>query len=489
MRGIGGTPPLPLYPRSSNYIGGPQAAQAHRATTVSGDTEPPCVVVMCIGEGGRPNVVAERARHGAREKGYSCLVIKAGTDLEQATEYVPEYSYVFLVADRERADEVATIRKRLPAGAEVIDEVNCEGVDLIDHDTYRALWDLPDETVPTAQELRSCSDWPFSKFPPPHGPVPIKSLRLQFEPIEWHETWMMTEGGGATQVLSDALDLDPDLCRSAQWHQFDEAPQHSLLILVNQALRSTENKENKEALKTMLRNLVQTMAAKPDLAKRVFGVLQGGDASCVDRVSFTLREAEEELLVQPIWEGALNQDLLSVVDIARKVFRRSCIDRLAEDKVNALSNQREELETHLAYIVGLHDSLELGGWKPDAMFISTCSGVTPLDLDFARRTVLEEEGEQEGKRLWEFLATWAPWQKVLGDLYPDEVTKIKEKLMELSDPEVWQKTADTEATLAGLSAGAEREVFVATTLGYLVKPDPLPLWLPLTMRALREKLG
>ncbi|VTU22919.1 hypothetical protein RA8CHR_02629 [Variovorax sp. RA8] len=69
----------------------------------------------------------------------------------------------------------------------------------------------------------------------------------------------------------------------------------------------------------MLRRLVEDMAAKPKLAERIFVRLHGADESCVDRVSLGLSWAEEEWLAQPVWDGALNQDLPKVADIARQV--------------------------------------------------------------------------------------------------------------------------------------------------------------------------
>ncbi|PNG47442.1 E3 ubiquitin-protein ligase SlrP [Variovorax sp. WDL1] len=292
--------------------------------------------------------------------------------------------------------------------------------------------------------------------------------------------------GNPTIALSKALDLDQGFCESPEWQRLAQTQDLSLLAnLVARSLQTTKNPN----LKRMLLQLVEDMAARPTLAERVFVVLQWGDDSCGDRVSHALYMAQGEQLVQPVWDGALNQDVPKVVDIARQVFRRRAIYQLAQQKVKDINNERraanrpehtEEIETHLAYLAGLHESLELGGEKPDAMYTdSIISGVTPEDIEAAKRAVLTQEGEQ----FWEFLATWKPWQEVvLRARFPDEVTRIEKAISDPDRPARLQGEATTEVDNANVPPKLRQEA-ITLTANQRGKDEALQLWLALTRKA------
>ncbi|MGK6307503.1 NEL-type E3 ubiquitin ligase domain-containing protein [Variovorax sp. DT-64] len=286
--------------------------------------------------------------------------------------------------------------------------------------------------------------------------------------------------------LSKALDLDQGFCESPEWQHLAKTQDLALLAkLVTRSLRGAKNPN----LKPMLRHLVEEMAAKPALAERVFIVLLGGDASCDDGVSLALGKAQEEWLAQPVWDGALNDDLPKMIEIARQVFRRRVIDELARHKVNDINKERraanlpehdEEVETHLAYLAGLHESLELGGEKPDALFTrSSISSVTFEDIEVAKRAVLTQEGE----RFWDFVATWEPWQEVvLRARYQDEVAEIKKVLSDPDRPARLHRKAATAVDNAGVPIEF-REDAITRTANQLGQDEALQLWLELTKRA------
>jgi hypothetical protein len=322
------------------------------------------------------------------------------------------------------------------------------------------------------------------------GPSSVITQRATTEPPQ-----SLATGSNPTHVLSEKLGLPQGLCDSDKWQGLAQAQDLSLLAnLVTSALQRTKNPN----LKPMLRHLVEEMAAEPKLAERVFVRLQGADESCGDRVSLALSWAQEEWLAQPVWDGTLNHDLPKVIEIARQVFRRRLIEELTREKVKDINNVRraanqpvhtEELETHLALLAGLHGPLELGGEKPDAEFTDfRISGVEPKDIEKAKRDALALEGEQEGKRLWEFLATWEPWQEaVLGGLYPDEGTEIKKVLGHPDRPARLEREAATEIEKANVGIESVplqfRQGHITRRANQLEQEEALQLWLPLTRKA------
>jgi hypothetical protein len=337
------------------------------------------------------------------------------------------------------------------------------------------------------------------------SPYEPQELRVSSIPMgsDRAVTRRLGEGGRAspaaaanpTIALSKALDLGQGFCESPEWQHLAKTQDLALLAkLVTSSLRGTKNPN----LKPMLRRLVEEMAAKPKLAERVFVRLQGADESCGDRVSLGLSWAEEEWLAQPVWEGALNHDLPKVIEIARQVFRRRLIEELARQKVEDINKVRlaanqpehtEDVETLLALLAGLHGPLELGGQKPDAEFTDfRISRVTLEEIESAKWKVLAREGEQGGKRLWEFLATWTPWQEaVLGDLYPDEVAAIKNVLSDPDRPVRLEREATTEIEKANVTIESVpiqfRQGHITRRASQLEQEEALQLWLPLTMKA------
>jgi hypothetical protein len=283
-------------------------------------------------------------------------------------------------------------------------------------------------------------------------------------------------------ALSEALELGADL-----FTQFNETHDLSLLAtLVKRALKESKSSH----LKPMLRRLVEEMAAKPPLAERVFAALKGGDERCDDRVSFTLHQAELALLVQPAMEGVLTKE--QMFHLARKVFRRTCIDQLAKDKVKEINADRrvrgvgehlEEIETHLAYYSELHESLELGGEKPYGRFISSpISGVESKDISAAMRAVLD----REGKELWGFFATWEPWQAVLRDKYPNEVDEIENAI---ADGNYWKNIErEVQNDLENRAVpSALRPAALTQELKQRGQDKQRELWLALTMKAWKDQ--
>lgn len=301
--------------------------------------------------------------------------------------------------------------------------------------------------------------------------------------------------GNPTRVLSEKLHLGQGFCESPEWQYLAKTQDLALLSgLVTTALRTTKNPN----LEAMLRRLVEEMVRKPALAERVFVVLVGADESCGDRVSLALSRAEEELLAQPVWEGALNHNLTKVIEIARQVFRRRLVEELAKQKVEDINKVRraasrrehtEDVETLLAFLAGLHGPLELGGEKPDAQFTDVrVSGVTLEDISIAKQKVLTQEGDQGGKRLWDFIASWEPWQRVvLPAHFPDEVARIEQVLSNPERPARLEREAATEVENANVPieyVSIEfRQDHITRRANQLGRDEELQHWLSLTERA------
>ncbi len=290
-----------------------------------------------------------------------------------------------------------------------------------------------------------------------------------------------------TAILLEKLALAPEVCASPAWEKLKGNHDLSLLAtLVVRALGQTKS----IGLQPMLRRLVEQMVLDPAFSRRVFDLLHDANASCIDRVSLSLNRVGMELLALPAFQGALNDDPHAVVDIGRKVFRRNCIDRLADAKVKAINAEREaqglsshgeEIETHLAYFEGLHESLDLGGEKPDAQFAkSNFSGVNSEDIQGARIAVLQEEEQGFAG----FLATWRPWQDALRKLLPYEVAEIEK----LADPEHWApfiQEATEQVKKDGIPFEFHHEA-ITRALNQRAHEELNRLWLALTQQALSK---
>lgn len=518
----GGIPPS--YP--SPNIGGPQARPGRLTTVRGGSPAPgqPCVVLITIGEDRRVGPAAWRAKSHAEIRNYHCLVINIGTDLNEAAgvlqSNVPADAKVLLITDAS-ADEVAIVRAALPTPDEnILDELKGELLYSMEPAVYRALDDLPDASTELSihsleldfaiqsqseiQEARNDSRLSAAmralrylddgQGPPGPGhrgqenyqnPFRSPTDRVWRPPHEYPQSGpqrpVRAAATNSSADLCRELGLDPELLLPTNW-QTPAATDGLLLLttLVRRALKETQNQN----LKSMLRHLVEQMAVNPSLAERVFAVLQDGTDTCGDRVSLTLHQAELQVLIQPAWDGILTPHEMFL--LARKVFRRTCIDELATKKVSELNAARrapgpgqDEIETHLAYYCGLHESLELGGQKPDAKYISSnISGVTPNDIDLARRKILMREGEE----LWDFFATWTPWQDYLRAKLPDEVAEIEEVLSEPGRPERLER----EVTIAIAEADVPLEFHpdaITRGVNQRGKEEERELWLGLTRKA------
>ncbi|VTU24646.1 E3 ubiquitin-protein ligase SlrP [Variovorax sp. PBL-H6] len=464
-----------------------------------------------MGENIGVGMAAGRAKGIIEVGSHHCLIIEIGLDLDEARtklqSRVPADAMVFLITDAP-LDEVATVRAALPSPENIIDEVKVDdSVDVIAPLVYRALDNLLDTrpVTPTAAALHLPRTEYASASVQDPGLAVQASYVYRYISHDSHwlwipmgseraTNWRATGGEPAspavaanpTTALSKALDLGQGFCESPEWQQLAQAQDLALLAnLVTKALKETKNPN----LKPMLRRLVEEAVAKPTLAERVFVVLQGGDESCVDRVSHALYRAQEEWLAQPVWDGALNHDLPKVIDIARQVFRRRCIDDLAQQTVKDINKERraanrpehtEEIETHLAYLAGLHESLELGGEQPDARFTGFgISGVTDEDIKIAKRAVLTQEGE----RFWDFLATWEPWQRVvLPAHFPDEAAGIVKALSDPDRPGRLQREATKEVDSANVPPKLHQES-ITLTANQRGKDEELQLWMELTRKA------
>jgi hypothetical protein len=304
------------------------------------------------------------------------------------------------------------------------------------------------------------------------------------------ETGVPATATNPADTLFNALpELNPALRMSKEWKEFEQDT-HNLSLLANLVVLANPS------LKPIVRHLVAEMVAEPTLAQRIFGVIQGGNASCGDRALLALHSAEEELLAQGVWNGTLDNNLPAVVNIARQVFRRTYIHRLAEEKVKAINAEiraanlrdhthlpehTEEVETHLAYIVGLHESLQLGGHKPDAQFLGL-SGVAPQDLEIAQKVVLDEEAVH----FTSFLATWKPWQEVLRRRFPNDVAVIEEKLTKhraLIEKKLTEEAVKASVPLPIRQDGITRAIVQSD------RDEGKKLWLGLTEHVLQTPLG
>jgi hypothetical protein len=227
-------------------------------------------------------------------------------------------------------------------------------------------------------------------------------------------------------VLDRWLQLSPEVKAAAVWQSLARSPQAGHLTELLQKLQRSDPTVEK-ALAALMRQVAHAMAD--------------------DRVL-----ADDQARQPGLTRHEIEQ-------LARQVFRRARIDAIAAARVVEVNAglersgspwHTEEIETHLAYVSGLHESLKLGGLRPAALYTQTFrSMVEAQHLEQARAMVESDEAEQ----FEDFLSLWQPWQDFVRSRLPEPVAQFEETLSSIE----FDRRMDAEAAMDMRATGLDPE--------------------------------
>lgn len=176
------------------------------------------------------------------------------------------------------------------------------------------------------------------------------------------------------------------------------------------------------------------LAGDQGLRQAVFQVAKDALGSCEDRVTLTLNAMKKEGLNYDVNSGKYDTRLGDLLHLARQMFRLDLLEKIAYEKVASLPFV-DEIEVYLAYQIKLREKLALPIDTAEMRFFDV-SYVTQQDLDFAEKSVKENEAEH----FMNYLSTdWLPWQSVVKRLFPKEYTVAQEKINLITQTEFQQR--------------------------------------------------
>ncbi|EHJ4129522.1 hypothetical protein J1C08_002186, partial [Escherichia fergusonii] len=149
----------------------------------------------------------------------------------------------------------------------------------------------------------------------------------------------------------------------------------------------------------------------PELCTLSFAIAQEASTSCTDRAALGWNNMQvTRLLFHAVCNEQTTAD--AFITLSRQIFRLRQTERIAGEKVVALTAAHEdvdEIEVYLAYQTRLKGTLGLPDCLASEMQFANTARVTPEDISSAEEDVrLAEEAEF---RTW--LNNWAPCQQFL----------------------------------------------------------------------------
>lgn len=252
-------------------------------------------------------------------------------------------------------------------------------------------------------------------------------------------------------IITDIVTARPLAEAASDWY---EKPQQATAQKIWQAWQSQQHADDfslfldklsatlsgrSSAFLHQVRTWLDQLSIDDDLRTHVFQVARDALGSCEDRVVLTLNTMKKESINLDVQRGRYDDQLDTLITIARQMFRLDQLEKIAynkvkslESKINAIGgneNAIDEIEVYLGYQVNLRETLQLP-LDISAMFFS--SDVTPAEFDAAAKQIIEDEKTN----FLHYLSTeWSPWQSVLQRLYPTEYAQAQEKISMCADTE------------------------------------------------------
>lgn len=362
-----------------------------------------------------------------------------------------------------------------------------------DPDAQRALAILgdPDESPNDNRLMLNMAALHYSSG----GREPLLPIWHRLHPPPATESHVARAQEASGTPLADALygwiSLHDAEVTSPGWQAIEHLDGSSTFVDLLDRLNDMHPDADNPDIQHLLRRLVGAMRADAAFAAQVIAICVGATETCDDRVSLVLSQLECALMARKVACGHHDDDPGQAIHLARQVFRRMKIDEIGKAKVDRIEEglpsngrrpgiHREALETHLAYLHGLHEVLGLDGMLPEARYTGeVLSGVSPQDLEHARNEVQNAEN----RHFTAALADWTPWQQLLERLDPEGVAALKQ---ELADPDFWlQVEQEVKAVaLEAMTPAADLPLVISTACNRRAIELTRERWVALTIRLL-----
>jgi len=213
--------------------------------------------------------------------------------------------------------------------------------------------------------------------------------------------------------------------RSEQWQSLrDESGSQAFFDLLARLLDTSEFRLVPSHLRERVWQMIAAAVEDSELRESLFQVANA-PTTCVDSVTSSFSQLEVRLLVSLARGRALSGDQgTALLALARRLFR---LDRLEQHAREVIAQRRllgdtvDEVEMSLAFRVRLAQDLDLPG-QPRTMQFGYLSGVSPMDLTEARRTV---DSAEAGPQLATFIARCDFWIDYLREQHGRDFRKVE----------------------------------------------------------------
>lgn len=190
------------------------------------------------------------------------------------------------------------------------------------------------------------------------------------------------------------------------WHKISQEPDAQIFAHFLNRLYDTVNCSPEFRLVVI--EWLNHLAQHPQLRVQTFAISTEASASCEDRVSLSFNQMKQLRLAYDIENGKYDNQVATVIDLARGMFRLDALEKIARIKAASL-HFIDEIEVYLAYQIKLRDALALPLDIREMRFFDVAD-VTQEDLTDATQKVLEWEKTEFADYL---ASAWSPWQVLL----------------------------------------------------------------------------
>lgn len=224
----------------------------------------------------------------------------------------------------------------------------------------------------------------------------------------------------------------------ALWEALEKEPgSASLFQFLADFATSEDFRDAPARFRPRIWQLLEACTRHEQLRDRVFEETDG-PRGCDDRLLLTLRQLEVSVLAErAMIDVPVAQVERNLIDLARSLFRFDTVSAIADEHFSRLkahpASLLDEVETRLAYQVGLNDFLQLP-LEQDGMHYGHVSHVSQYDLNVAKAKVLSLESDDA---LIDSLAERPFWERHARQRYSSRFSEVNQPF--------WEQFADVEA--------------------------------------------
>jgi hypothetical protein len=244
--------------------------------------------------------------------------------------------------------------------------------------------------------------------------------------------------------------MPPDrTAATAAWETFAAEPHAEQFSQFLNLLRATKNLDT-EGFNEGIVELLDALAADPELRAATFMAAHTATESCEDRVSLSLNTMKRVRFNHEVSKGTYDQDLHQLFDLARGHFR---LDKLHE--VASRHKPDNPLTDPISVVLGLQVKLRAQLDLPiDAKKIGyyALADLKESDLVAAAAHVKEREDQDFPA----FLAAWESWHQVIERAEPGATARADDMLHEMVEADFAERV-ERKVSQLGLVGDGDAE--------------------------------